>query len=135
MKTAFICSEYRPDEKHTVEDAVHSALLACEFAIRKGYAPIAPHLYIPRILDDYCLEDRTIGLTISKTLLSKCDVVIQWGKTITDGMREELEYARELEIPIEVYNTLGIPYEQWNSVRFKDDPDYVAACKEFGYEL
>ena len=52
MKLVYICSRYRADVTHTVEEAVDSALYACSVAISKGYAPIAPHLYLPRCLDD-----------------------------------------------------------------------------------
>ena len=52
MKLVYICSRYRADATHTIEEAVDSALYACSVAISKGYAPIAPHLYLPRCLDD-----------------------------------------------------------------------------------
>jgi len=120
MKKVFICSRYRADARHTVEEAVSSALCACGFAIRKGCAPIAPHVYIPKCLDDDNPEERAVGMAIGREFLKMCDEVWQWGKTVTEGMAEELAYAKELGKPIIVYNTLGIPYEQWNSVRFAD---------------
>ena len=64
-----------------------------------------------------------------------CDEVWQWGKTITEGMAAELARAKELGIPIKVYNTLGIPYEQWNSVKLANDPAYIAECQKAGREL
>lgn len=42
MKLVYICSRYRADATHTIEEAVDSALYACSVAISKGYAPIAP---------------------------------------------------------------------------------------------
>ena len=66
---------------------------------------------------------------------SLCDEVWQWGKTITEGMAAELARAKELGIPIKVYNTLGIPYEQWNSVKLANDPTYIAECRKAGREL
>jgi hypothetical protein len=44
-------------------------------------------------------------------------------------MAAELAYAKELGIPIKVYNTIGIPYEQWNSVRFADVPEAAEFLK------
>jgi len=117
MKKVFICSRYRADERHTVEEAVGSALSACGLAIRKGCAPIAPHVYIPKCLDDNDPMERAAGMAIGRELLKMCDEVWQWGKTVTEGMAEELAYAKKLGKPIKVYNTIGIPYAQWNTVR------------------
>ena len=39
MKLVYICSRYRADATHTIEEAVDSALYACSVAISKGYAP------------------------------------------------------------------------------------------------
>lgn len=116
MKLVYICSRYRADATHTVEEAVDSALYACSVAISKGYAPIAPHLYLPRCLDDNEPAERAAGTAAGLAFLAVCDEVWQWGKTITEGMAAELARAKELGIPIKVYNTLGIPYEQWNSM-------------------
>ncbi|GHU35468.1 hypothetical protein FACS1894105_04250 [Clostridia bacterium] len=124
MKKVFICSRYRADEMHTVEDAVSSALRACGRAIYKGYAPYAPHLYLPQCLYDDSPDERAMGMAVGQTFLEVCDEVWQWGKTVTEGMAAELAYAEKLGKPIKVFNTIGIPYEQWNSVKYADNPDY-----------
>jgi len=118
MKRVFICSRYRADARHTVEEALASASSACRKAIEKGCAPYAPHLYLPDCLCDDEPEEREMGLAVGRAFLAVCDEVWQWGKTVTEGMARELEYAKSLGIPIKVFNTIGIPYEQWNSVRF-----------------
>lgn len=64
MKLVYICSRYRADATHTVEEAVDSALYACSVAISKGYAPIAPHLYLPRCLDDNEPAERAAGAAL-----------------------------------------------------------------------
>ena len=94
-----------------------SALYACSVAISKGCAPIAPHLYLPRCLDDNEPAERAAGTAAGLAFLAVCDEVWQWGKTITHGGRACPR--KELGIPIKVYNTLGIPYEQWNSVKLQ----------------
>lgn len=88
MKLVYICSRYRADVTHTVEEAVDSALYACSVAISKGYAPIAPHLYLPRCLDDNEPAERAAGTAAGLAFLAVCDEVWQWGKTITEGMAE-----------------------------------------------
>ena len=47
MKKVYICSRYRADDRHTVEDNIKRAISACNYAAVKGYAPYAPHLYLP----------------------------------------------------------------------------------------
>lgn len=135
MKKVFICSRYRADEKHTTEDAVARALYACTYALIKGYAPIAPHLYLTRCLDDNNSADRALGMAAGREFLAVCDEVWQWGATVTEGMATELAYAEELGIPIKVFNSIGIPYADWNSVKFANNPDYIAACEEAGKAL
>lgn len=70
-----------------------------------GYAPIAPHLYLPRCLDDNNQADRTAGITAGQAFLAVCDEVWQWGATISEGMASELAYAAELGIPVKVFNS------------------------------
>lgn len=114
MKKVFICSRYRADDTHTVEEAVSRALYACSCAIMKGYAPIAPHLYLPRCLDDNDPAEREAGMAAGREFLAVCDEVWQWGATVTEGMALELAYAETLGIPIKVFNSVGIPRERWN---------------------
>ncbi len=118
VRKVFICSRYRPDDRHTVQDAVSSALFACGQAIHSGCIPIAPHVYIPRCLSYNRPEERAIGMVIGRELMKMCDEVWQWGKTVTEGMAEDLAYARELGKPIHIFNTIGIPYTEWNTVKF-----------------
>ena len=114
MKKVFICSRYHANEKYTTEDNVRRALYACTHALMKGYAPIAPHLYLPRCLDDNDPTERELGMAAGREFLAACNEVWQWGATITEGMLSELAYAEELGIPIRVFNSIGIPRENWN---------------------
>lgn len=135
MKKVYICSRYRADDKHTVEDNIGRALFACSYAAEKGYAPYAPHLYLPRCLDDNDPADRALGIAIGSEFLKSCDEVWQWGATVSEGMAAELALAKELGIPVRVFNSIGIPYEQWNSVRLANDPKYIEECKKAGKML
>lgn len=135
MKKVYICSRYRADDRHTVEDNIQRALSACNYAATKGYAPYAPHLYLPRCLDDNDPAERAVGMRIGQEFLKICDEVWLWGATVSAGMAAELALAKELGIPIKVFNSFGIPYEQWNSVKGANDPEYVAACKKAGKTL
>jgi hypothetical protein len=118
LKKVFICSRYRADDKHTTDDNVRRALFACSYAAAHGYAPYAPHLYLPRCLDDSNPLERAQGMAAGREFLTVCDEVWQWGATVSAGMAAELAYAKELGIPIQVFNSIGIPYEQWNGVKY-----------------
>lgn len=135
MKKVFICSRYRADEKHTLYSNLLRAKFACTSAVMHGYAPIAPHLYLPLCLDDNDPHERELGMAAGREFLAVCDEVWQWGATISEGMAAELAYAKELGIPIKVFNSIGIPHEKWNSVKYANDPNYIAACEEAGKTL
>lgn len=117
MKKVYICSRYRADDRHSVEDNIQRALYACYHAAIKGYAPYAPHFYLPRCLDDNDTADRALSMAIGQEYLKTCDEVWQWGATVSKGMAAELALAKELGIPVKVFNSIGIPYEQWNSTK------------------
>lgn len=114
IKKIYICSRYRADRNHTVEDNVRRALFACGVALDKGYAPIAPHLIYPRCLDDNDPEERNIGIFAGLAWLADCDELWQWGASVSEGMARELALAKVLGIPIRVFNSVGIPKERWN---------------------
>ena len=114
MKKVYICSRYRADEKHTTEENIKRALYACSYAVSKGYAPYAPHLYLPRCLDDNDPTKRALGIAAGSAFLTVCDEVWQWGATVSEGMAAELAYAFDLGLPIKVFNSTGIPRERWN---------------------
>jgi len=94
-------------------------------AIHKGYAPYAPHLYLPRCLDDDNPFERELGMAAGREFLATCDEVWQWGATVTEGMAAELATASELGIPIRVFNSIGIPQHAWNDPKL-----YEAYFKE-----
>ncbi|MBR1760910.1 MAG: DUF4406 domain-containing protein [Schwartzia sp.] len=114
IKKVYICSRYRADENHTVEDNVGRALRACRIALCKGYVPIAPHLIYPRCLDDDDPAERSICIFAGLALLAECDEVWQWGASVSEGMAIELGLAELLGIPVHVFNSIGIPKEHWN---------------------
>ena len=114
MKRVFICSRLRPDERHTLEQNLRRASLGCITAMTKGYAPIAPHLMYIHFLNDDTPSDREAGINAGLALLRVCDELWQWGATISEGMAREIALAKKLGIPIRVFNSLGVPKEQWN---------------------
>ena len=93
MKTAYICSPYSGDTKRNKEYARELTLKA----IKDGYAPITPHLYITECLDDNEPTQRELGLNVAIALLPVCDIIIVgWRYGISDGMEREIFKARRL---------------------------------------
>ena len=100
MKKVFICSPYRPtgqnpeaERKHNVE----RAQTACRLAIDAGYLPLAPHLYFTQMLNDDQLFERFIGMAYGSLWLDEAD-----GTDLSEGMKQELEYARKKNIPVKM---------------------------------
>ena len=94
---AYVCSPYRGDAKRNVKYA--QEITKC--AVRKGYAPIVPQLYLPQILDDEDPSERALGLDVGLALLQGCDLIIVGGQYgISAGMATEIREALRLCIPI-----------------------------------
>ena len=117
LKRVYICSRYRADERHTVESNIDRALYACAIAVDRGCAPIAPHLLYPQFLDDNDPEERKQGIEAGMAWIEACDELWQWGATVSEGMAKEIARAKELGIPVKIFNSVGIPKERWYDER------------------
>ena len=103
MKRVFICSPYKgtPDE---VRRNVAAAEEVCRFAVSHGLAPFAPHLLYTRFLNEQDAKERAAGIEAGKGFVFACDEL--WAVTlgrdgdITDGMREEIEHALKVGVPV-----------------------------------
>jgi hypothetical protein len=100
MKTAYICSPYRGE----IEGNVEYAKELTKEAIKRGYAPVTPHLYLTQCLDDNNAGERALGLTVGLELLDKVDIAfvgLKYG--VSQGMKAEIKKAHKLNIPREYY--------------------------------
>lgn len=96
-KRVFICSPFRGE----IEDNVKRAKECCRSAIFADVVPIAPHIYFTQFLDDTACEERELGIACGLELLDLCDEVWVYNENgITEGMREEIEYAKQKGIPL-----------------------------------
>lgn len=63
--------------------------------------PIAPHVYFTQFLDDTKQEERAAGMDMGLSLLAMCDELWVYGiEKPSEGMRSEIEYAKQHQIPI-----------------------------------
>ncbi len=82
------CSELRKDHCHVGSDV-----------------PIVPHLYFPSFLDDNIPNERMTGIAMGLELMDMCDEVYVFGFDITEGMKFELDHAKETRKPVRLYDT------------------------------
>ena len=61
---------------------------------------VAPHIYLPEMLDDNVPEERELALEFGLKLLKLCDKLIICGDVISNGMRNEIAFARKNNIPV-----------------------------------
>ena len=89
MKLIYICSPFRGDTAANTE----AAQRYCRDAYEKNCIPVAPHLYLPRFLNDDVPEERDLALRIGLRLIDYCSEVWVHGDRISNGMRGEIDYA------------------------------------------
>lgn len=96
-KRVYICSPYQGD----VEKNVAIARAMCLRAIEEGFAPFAPHLVYPQLMDDSKPEDREIGMECAMSFISACNELwVCANVSPSAGMREEMVFARETKIHV-----------------------------------
>jgi hypothetical protein len=90
-KTVFIMAPLRGD----YEENLKKVLSYARKLAFKGYVPIVPH-FNAFYLNDGIDKERKLAIEMSKHLITLSDEIHQLGKTITDGMSEELEFIKEI---------------------------------------
>lgn len=95
-RLVYIASPYAGD----IESNTRFAVRCCQYAIKRGYTPLASHLLYPQMLDDSLPEERALGLAFGQTLLALCREMWVFGAHISSGMACEIDYAREHGIQI-----------------------------------
>jgi len=56
--------------------------------------PVAPHLYLPQLVDESSEREQALQLCLE--LLGTCDEVRVYGDSVTEGMERELREAKRL---------------------------------------
>lgn len=95
MKRVYVCAPLGGN----VESNLKKVRAYTEYALRCGTAPVVPHFYA-ECLDDNDPKDREIGLAAGLSLLWFCDELWLFGDAVTDGMKNELQFCKNLNIRI-----------------------------------
>lgn len=104
MKKIYVVSPYAGD----VERNVANAIAYCKYVMKKGYMPLASHLYFTQMTNDDIPEERRAGLDMGLELLSMCDEVwVFYENRISSGMAGEIARAKELGLPLRYYFAHG----------------------------
>lgn len=105
----FVCSPLKGNAKD-IFDIGKNVTKAREFCRRikteTDFIPYAPHLLYPQFLNEFNPDDREWGISCGLAFLALCDQLWVFSKEgeESDGMKREIELARELNIPV-VYKT------------------------------
>lgn len=98
--TVFICSPYRGDTKRNISKARQYA----RFAADVGRSPVVPHLLFPQFLEDTKADERIKGIELGIVQMKVCDEVWIFGTRISTGMEFEIEKAKEMRIPVRLFD-------------------------------
>lgn len=100
MKKVFICSQYRGNIKDNARRAIYYAGIVA----KSGCIPIVPHIYFPTFLDEDDPNERMTGIEMGLELMDICDTIYVFGFEISEGMKFELEHAKEIRKPVKLYD-------------------------------
>ena len=108
MKKVYICSPLGGNIEKNLEQVKHYT----KYALKCGTAPVVPHFYA-LCLDDNDPKEREIGIAAGLNLLWFCDEMWVFGDRITEGMKTEIQFCKNLNINMrhisdaEIYKLLG----------------------------
>ena len=92
-KKVYICAPLGGKVKENFINAV----VYTEFALRSGVAPVTPHFYA-MCLNDSKKEEREIGRSAGMSLLWFCDEMWIFGDVISEGMKAEINFCKNLNV-------------------------------------
>ncbi len=102
QKLIYVCS---PLSASTRGEMLANAAKAAAYMVRAenefGGRSVAPHAYLPYLLDDSVPEQRELAMEFDQKLHRMCSLLVVFGAHVSPGMRSEIALAQNLGIPIE----------------------------------
>ena len=95
MKKVYICSPLGGNVKENLEQVQKYT----KYALMCGTAPVVPHFYA-QCLNDSIPKEREIGMAAGLSLLWFCDELWEFGDEISEGMKNEIQFCKNLNIPV-----------------------------------
>ena len=96
----YICSPYSGD----IEANVELARRFSAFAVAAREIPLAPHLHYPQFMDDADRDARELAMFFNRILLSKCEQLWAYIGRVSAGMRAEIDWAHQMDIPVRFFD-------------------------------
>ena len=96
----YICSPY---SYGCINDNIENARRYSRFAVDTHDVPIAPHLLFPQFLGDRLAEDRQTAMSLNQVLLEKCSQLWVFGSVRSEGMQQEIQWAKQRQITIRYF--------------------------------
>ena len=93
MKKVYICAPLGGD----VEGNLERVKRYTRYALMCGTAPVVPHFYA-LCLNDNDQKEREIGLAAGLGMLWFCDELWVFGQTVTERMKQEIQFCKHLNI-------------------------------------
>ena len=102
MRRVYICSPLRAATAYEIEQNRLLAIEYCgmveEVLGRVAVKAVAPHAYLPLLLDDTVPYERELALQFGKKLLSLCEAIFVCGEVLSEGMKGEIMAAHRIPI-------------------------------------
>ena len=97
----YIASPLRGD----VERNIQRAKEYCRFVIKQNKLPFCPHIYFTQFLNDNIESERRIGMLYGIHMLNRCKELWVFGDRISEGMKNEIETAKDRNMPIRYFSS------------------------------
>lgn len=95
MKMVYIASPFRGD----YDTNLTNAMTYCRIASELGVLPVASHIMYGGWCRDDIPEQREMGIKLGLDLLQQSEELWVMGTHCSDGMKQEIAYAKHREIP------------------------------------
>ena len=101
MGMTYICSPLSaPSRAEMLANAARAIRYSVEAEKEFGEKAVAPHAYLPYLLDDHVPEQRALALEFGLKVLQMCDRLAVYGPRISSGMKGEILEAKRLGIQV-----------------------------------
>lgn len=101
MALTYVCSPLSaPTRAEMLANAAKASTYMMKAEQEFGDRAVAPHAYLPFLLDDTVPKERTLALEFGQKLLAMCTRLVVYGDRISNGMSAEIMKAKELGIPV-----------------------------------
>lgn len=95
MALTYVCSPLSaPTRAEMLANAAKASTYMMKAEQEFGNRAVAPHAYLPFLLDDTAPEERALALEFGQKLLAMCTRLVVYGDRISSGMSAEIMKRR-----------------------------------------